>query len=52
MASNNIDYDILKDALVELKEAKELIKHDCKVAAMQKIDFAMAAIKAKIENSR
>lgn len=52
MAVMNIEHDILKDAIQELEETKKLVIHDCKAAANQKIDFAIAALRAKIEGQR
>ena len=50
-ATENIELEILKEAIIELEEAKKLVLHDCKVMAIQKINFAIASIKAKAENS-
>lgn len=52
MATYNSHHEILNDAIEALKEAKELIRHDCKVAAIAKIDLAIACIKAKREGNR
>ena len=53
MASYTTGIDVLKDALVELEEAKKLLQYgingNCNSRAIQKIEFVMMAIRAKIE---